>query len=156
MIKSSVIWIQNQQHRNHIKVMVSALWSIAPAKPTCTKKKFQQTRTCPQLIYPFFFLLFRLWFGIIDFHFFFHPLLVLFPYLSVRFGSITSSPAAFWHRCSAAVSSPTSETLTCCGGTLFRGTTSMLPSLWEQRKQSYETNFPTGMLKAVLWDSNVN
>lgn len=101
-------------------------------------------------------LWFRLWFGIVDFHFFFLPLLVLFPYLSVRFGSITSSPAALRQRGSTPPSSPTSETLPCYWGTLFRGTTSMLPALWGQRKQSHETNFPIGMLKAVLWDSNAS
>lgn len=85
MIKCPVIWIQNQQHRNHIKVMVSALGSTAPHIPACPKRKFQ-TRTCPQLIYPFcpqltypfFPFWFRLWFIIIDLHFFL-PLLVLFP-----------------------------------------------------------------------------
>lgn len=155
MIKCSVIWIQNKQHQNRIKVMVSALWSVAPPIPTCPKKKFQQTRTRPQLIYPFFF--FDLGSGLeLLISTFFPLLLVLFPPLSVRFVSITSSAAAFWHGCSTAPSSPSSETLPCYWGTLFRGTTSMLPSLWEQRKKSSETNFPTGMLKAVLWDSNVN
>lgn len=92
----------------------------------------------------------------IDFHFLLPPLLLLFPHLSVRFGSTTSSPAAFWHRGSMPPSTPTSETLPCYWGTLFRGTTSMLPSLWGQRKQSYETNFPIGMLQAVQQDSNVS